>query len=61
MLIPLTAEQQHWVDTTLSAMTLPECVGQLLCSLHPSFSTDDWLALLEKVPLGSLLVRTTSS
>lgn len=61
MRIPLTPEQQHWVDTTLNAMTLPECVGQLLCSLHPSFSTDDWLDLLKKVPLGSLLVRTTSS
>jgi beta-N-acetylhexosaminidase len=61
MLIPLTTEQQQWVDTTLNAMTLPQCAGQLLCALHPSFTTADWLDLLRKVPIGSLTVRTTSS
>ncbi len=61
MLPPLTPEQQQWVDTTLNTMTLPQCVGQLLCSLHPRFSTADWLDLLKKVPLGSLLVRSTAS
>ena len=61
MLIPLTVEQQQWVDTTLNAMTLPQCVGQLLCSFNPRFTTDDWLDLLKKVPIGSLTVRHTSS
>ena len=61
MLIPLTTEQQRWVDMTLDAMTLPQCVGQLLCAFHPSFSTDDWLELLEKVPVGAVTVRTDSS
>ena len=61
MLIPLTTDQRQWVETTLNAMTLPQCVGQLLCSLHPGFTTADWLDLLKKVPLGSLLVRAASS
>ena len=47
MLIPLTTEQQQWVDTTLNAMTLPQCVGQLLCAFSPRFTTTDWLDLLE--------------
>ena len=61
MLVPLTAEQQRWVDNTLDTMTLPQCVGQLLCAFSPRFSTDDWLDLLKKVPIGSLTVRRTSS
>lgn len=61
MLIPLTTEQRQWVDTTLNAMTLPQCVGQLLCALHPGFTPDNWLDLFKKVPLGSLLVRTAPS
>jgi beta-N-acetylhexosaminidase len=61
MLIPLTSEQKQWVDTTLDALTLPQCVGQLLCAFSPRFTTADWLDLLERVPLGALTVRSTSS
>jgi beta-N-acetylhexosaminidase len=61
MLIPLTAEQRRWVDTTLDGMTLPQCVGQLLCPSHPRFGTADWLDLLERVPIGSLTVRGIST
>ncbi|MBN1219867.1 MAG: hypothetical protein JXM69_13140 [Anaerolineae bacterium] len=61
MLIPLTAEQQQWVDSTLNAMTLPQCAGQLLCAFGPRFTTDDWLDLLKKVPIGALTVRHASS
>jgi beta-N-acetylhexosaminidase len=61
MLIPLTTEQQQWVDTTLNAMTLPQCVGQLLCAFSPRFTTDDWLNLLKKVPIGALTIRSASS
>jgi len=61
MLTPLTAEQQQWVDTTLNAMTLPQCAGQLLSAFSPRFTTDDWLDLLKKVPIGALGVRRTSS
>lgn len=61
MLIPLTPEQQQWVNTTLDAMTLPQCAGQLLCAFSPRFTTDDWLDLLKKVPIGALTVRHASS
>ena len=61
MLIPLTTEQQQWVDTTLNAMNLPQCAGQLLCAFSPRFTTDDWLGLLKKVPIGALTVRGASS
>ncbi len=61
MLIPLTAEQQQWVNITLNAMTLPQCVGQLLCAFSPRFTTEDWLNLLKKVPIGALTVRGASS
>ncbi len=61
MLIPLTTEQQQWVDKTLNAMTLPQCAGQLLCAFSPRGLTDDWLDLMKKVPFGSMTVRGTSS
>jgi beta-N-acetylhexosaminidase len=61
VLIPLAAEQKQWVNATLNTMTLPQCVGQLLCAFNPRFTTADWLDLLEKVPIGSLTVQGTSS
>jgi beta-N-acetylhexosaminidase len=61
MLMPLTAEQKQWVESTLDAMTLPQCVGQLLCAFNARSSTADWLDLLKDVPLGSLTVRRSSS
>ncbi len=61
MLPSLALDQQQWVDSTLNKMTLPQCVGQLLCPSSPRFTTADWLDLLKKVPLGSLTVRGTSS
>ncbi|MCB9150405.1 MAG: hypothetical protein H6641_16750 [Caldilineaceae bacterium] len=57
MLTPLTTDQQQWVDTTLNAMTLPQAAGQLLCPSNPRFTTDEWLALMQKVPLGTVNVR----
>jgi beta-N-acetylhexosaminidase len=61
MLMPLTSEQKQWVESTLDAMTLPQCVGQLLCAFSPRYSTADWLDLLREVPIGSLTVRRSSS
>ena len=57
MLTPLTTDQQQWVDMTLNAMTLPQAAGQLLCPSNPRFTTDEWLALMQKVPLGTVNVR----
>jgi len=61
MLIPLTTDQQQWVDATLNAMTLPQAVGQLLCPSSPRSTTEDWLDLIQKVPIGSLSVRGAST
>lgn len=61
MLMPLTAEQRQWVDSTLNAMTLPQCVGQLLCVLSPRSSAADWIDLLERVPVGAMMARSISS
>ena len=61
MLAPLTTEQQQWVDTTLNSMTLPQCVGQLLCPSSPRSTTEDWLDLIKKVPIGALSVRNATS
>ena len=60
-MIPLTAEADGWVNDTLNTMTLPQMVGQLLCASNPKFKTSDWLDLLEKVPLGALTVRGSST
>jgi len=57
MLIPLTTDQQQWVDTTLSAMTLPQAVGQLLCPSSPRSTTEEWLDLMQKVPFGVISLR----
>jgi len=61
MLISLTTDQQQWVDATLKTMTLPQAVGQLLCPMNPRFTTEDWLDLLQKVPIGALSVRGAST
>ena len=61
MLMPLTTEQKQWVDASLNAMNLPQCVGQLLCAFSPRYTTADWLDLLRNVPIGSLTVRRSSS
>ncbi|MBN1994307.1 MAG: hypothetical protein JW953_16535 [Anaerolineae bacterium] len=57
MLNPLNTQQQQWVETTLAAMSLEECAGQLLCPSLPRFTTADWLDLLKKVPLGCMFIR----
>jgi beta-N-acetylhexosaminidase len=61
MLTPLLSEQQQWVDATLNAMTLPQCVEQLLCPSNPRSTTDEWLDLIKKVPIGALSVRNATS
>lgn len=58
---PLTTEQQQWVDTTLNSMTLPQAVGQLLCPSSPRSTTEEWLDLMQKVPIGVLSVRNSTS
>jgi hypothetical protein len=57
MPIPLTTEQQQWIETALASMTLEACMGHLLCPMTPRFSTEDWLELLKKTPLGCIFIR----
>ncbi|MCA9912861.1 MAG: glycoside hydrolase family 3 protein, partial [Anaerolineae bacterium] len=54
----LTDQQENWVQSTLDSMSIEACAGQLLCPMHPQYSTDDWLRLLDEVPLGTLFVRS---
>ncbi len=54
MLLPLTTDQQQWLESTLNAMTLPQAIGQLLCPSNPRFTAADWAALLKQVHLGSI-------
>jgi beta-N-acetylhexosaminidase len=42
-------------------MTLPQGVGQLLCVSSPRSTTDDWLDLLKKAPIGALTVRGSAT
>ncbi len=56
MLKSLTAEQRIWVNTILDGLTLEQQVGQLLCPMIPHYRTDDWLRLLDQVPLGALFI-----
>ncbi|MGB3717861.1 MAG: glycoside hydrolase family 3 N-terminal domain-containing protein [Candidatus Promineifilaceae bacterium] len=58
MLKSLTDEQQTWVEATIDSMTLEQQVGQLLCPMIPHFQTDDWLRLLQQIPLGALFIRS---
>lgn len=61
MLQPLTLQQAQWVDKTLSRLTLPECVGQLLCLSQFHDSREYWLPLLEKIHFGAVRGRSTTA
>ncbi len=61
MLLPLTTKQQQWVDSTLDSLTIPECLGQLLCPSSPRSTTEDWLDLMQKVPFGVISLRGASA
>ncbi|MCB9150406.1 MAG: hypothetical protein H6641_16755 [Caldilineaceae bacterium] len=61
MLTPLTTAQQQWVDTTLDSLTIPECLGQLLCPSSPRSTTEEWLELMQRVPFGTISLRGAST
>jgi len=61
MIAPLTADQQRWVNTTLDALTIPECLGQLLCPSSPRSTTEEWLELMQQVPFGVISLRGATS
>lgn len=61
MQIPLTADQQQWVDSTLASMNISQCLGQLLCAYDGRNTIEDWLELIEKVPIGAITVRNATT
>lgn len=61
MLHPLTPTQNQWVDTTLSKLSLEECLAQLMCITLPGGAPDPWLRLIEKTPIGAMRVRGVSA
>jgi len=61
MITSLTPAQQQWVATTLDTLTIPQCLGQLLCPSSPRSTTDEWLDLMQKVPFGVISLRGAST
>ena len=61
MIQPLTPQQAQWVDKTLRSLTMEQCVAQLLQVTQPFSSATEWLAFLEKVPIGALSARTPTA
>lgn len=59
MLKPLTLEQSTWVEETLASMTTAEKVGHLLCPTDSNRTPEEWRALLQEVPLGSIFFGFT--
>ncbi len=58
---PLTPQQAQWVDKTLHSLTMEQCVGQLLQVTQPFSTATEWLAFLEKVPVGAMSARTPTA
>jgi len=54
MLKSLTLEQSAWVEQTLASMSVEECVGHLICPEQRKYKPEDWAAIMEDVPLGSV-------
>ncbi len=61
MNLPLTPQQVQWVDKTLHSLTMEQCVGQLLQVTQPFTSAAEWLAFLEKVPIGAMSARVPTA
>jgi len=54
---PLTPRQAQWVDKTLRSLSMEQCVAQLLQVTQPFSSADEWLAFMEKLPIGAMTAR----
>ena len=73
MITELNAEDRKWVDSTLGSMTIEECIAQMLVPHHPfekpqthfesvtNATADDWLRLLDEIPLGGICIRKPPS
>jgi len=54
MLLQLTDAQQNWVKATINSMSMEELVGLLLCPENRKYTKQDWLDILDKVPVGNI-------
>jgi beta-N-acetylhexosaminidase len=61
MIQPLTDQQAQWVETTLSSLSLEQCIAQLLCVSQPQDSKEYWLRLIEEKQIGCMRARTRSA
>jgi beta-N-acetylhexosaminidase len=73
MIPELNLEDRKWVDSILDSMTIEECIAQMLVPHHPfekpqthfesvtNATADDWLRLLDKIPLGGICIRKPPS
>lgn len=57
-LASLSDKQNQWVKSTLDAMSIEACAGQLLCPMMGQSNTESWLGLLNEVPLGTIFIRS---
>lgn len=61
MIQPLSPQQADWVEKTLRSLTMEQCVGQLLQVTQPFSTAAEWLAFVEKVPIGAMSARTPTA
>ena len=59
MLKPLTPDESAWVEKTLAAMSLEECVGHLVCPEDRNYTVAQWESLAKEVPLGCVFFGHT--
>lgn len=48
----LSGKQKAWITKTLDSMDLDEKIGQLLCPENRNYTVDEWLSVLQDVPIG---------
>ena len=58
---PLPPQQAQWVDQTLRSLTMEQCIAQLLQVTQPFSSATEWLAFLEKLPIGAMTARVPTA
>jgi len=61
MIQALTPKQTHWVEKTLSNLSLEESIAQLLCVSQGESTKEYWLRLIDKMPIGSMRARAESA
>jgi len=61
MIQPLTAQQNQWVDRTLSALSLESCVAQMLEVSRIRGGPEDWFQFIDRIPMGAMGPRSKTA